>query len=193
MDIEISNIIELDSKHGKLNCFTSKKGQIECLVIFNTPEKNVIPFARVHSACVFSEAIHTLDCDCASQLNAALEYIAKHGGYIFYLYQEGRGIGLTAKINAIDIQNSKGLDTASAFKELGHKSDVRSYDIVTDTMKALNIDCVVLDTSNPNKEKAFVDAGIKVAKRLRLKIESTPKIELYLKEKRSSLGHYEND
>jgi GTP cyclohydrolase II len=149
-------------------------------------------FLRIHSSCIFSEAFHAIDCDCGRQLDAALEHIKLHGGLIIYLYQEGRGLGLAKKIEAISLEKSRNLDTAQAFNELGNEPDPRSYDAAIHVLKELGVTKVILGTDNPQKVEALERGGISVIERVHLEIETNELIDNYRSNKIRALGHHEN-
>ncbi|BEH15618.1 GTP cyclohydrolase II RibA [Marinobacter shengliensis] len=184
--------IQLDTKHGKLITYTHTLNNETCVVIKSETLPRS-PFLRIHSSCLFSESFHATDCDCASQLDAALEYIKKNGGIIIYLYQEGRGIGISEKVKSIYLEQTKALNTAEAFSELGHQQDPRNYAIAIDVLKTENIQIVTIATNNPNKVKALRDSGIIVESRINLDIEKNETMAKYLETKTEALGHYEKD
>lgn len=182
--------IKLLTKVGELEFeYFSHEGQEGIVVRKGTTAS--IQFVRVHSSCLFSEAFQSADCDCALQLNAALDYIGLNGGIVIYLYQEGRGLGLENKIKAISLQHSEGIDTATAFAKLGHRSDPRDYEAASKVLIALNVTDILLATNNPKKVKSLEQAGIKVTGRVNLEVDTTPLIDKYLREKQEVLGHYE--
>ncbi|WP_116887019.1 GTP cyclohydrolase II RibA [Pseudomonas syringae] len=158
-------------------------------VLIRTKELSDIPFLRIHSSCVFSEAFHACDCDCALQLNASLDYINKNNGLVIYLYQEGRGIGLEAKIQAIALQHLEKINTAEAFKKLGFDPDPRTYKAATTILKSLEIKKVILATSNPLKISAVEAAGIEISQRIVLEIPESDKVNNYKNEKKEALSH----
>ena len=123
---------------------------------------NNIP-VRIHDACITSEAFHSLKCDCRHQLEAAMSYIARYGGIIIYLFQEGRGIGLGNKILAYNLQEIQGLDTVEANRALGLPDDTRDYTAAGDILKHFDIQSVSLMTNNPRKVSILNSLGINVA------------------------------
>lgn len=145
--------------------------------------------ARVHSECLTGDALFSLRCDCGNQLQAALQAIAKEGrGAIFYLRQEGRGIGLLNKIKAYKLQDA-GADTVEANEQLGFGADMRDYSILTPMMAALNVKSVRLMTNNPRKVAALEEQGVAVIERIPLHTDSNPHNEKYLSTKAGKLGH----
>lgn len=145
--------------------------------------------ARVHSECLTGDALFSLRCDCGSQLQAALAAIAGAGrGALFYLRQEGRGIGLLNKIKAYRLQD-EGADTVEANERLGFGPDMRDYSILGPMFAHLGIGRVDLMTNNPRKVAALEELGIEVLSRLPLETGSNPHNEKYLRTKGAKLGH----
>lgn len=145
--------------------------------------------ARVHSECLTGDALFSLRCDCGSQLEAALQAIAEAGrGALFYLRQEGRGIGLLNKIRAYKLQDA-GADTVEANEQLGFGADMRDYSILGPMLKHLNIQQVRLMTNNPRKVAALETAGVLITERLPIHTGSNPHNEKYLLTKGAKLGH----
>ncbi len=188
----MSTVIELPTEFGPLEFFHFSHFGQEGLVAQNRNYESP-PFVRVHSSCIFSEAFHAADCDCAVQLNAALKYIGANGGFVIYLYQEGRGLGLKEKIEAISIQSTENVNTAEAFSRLGHSSDPRSYDAVVEVLKELSVDELLLATNNPRKMSALEESGVNVVDRIRLDIETNSLMREYIQQKTEFLGHYEDN
>ncbi len=149
--------------------------------------------ARIHSECLTGDALFSQRCDCGSQLEAAMQTIAKEGrGAIFYLRQEGRGIGLMNKIKAYKLQD-EGADTVEANEALGFGADMRDYSICNDMLSHLDIAAVKLMTNNPRKVKALQDMGINVVERRAIRTGQNPHNEKYLATKAGKLGHMMND
>ncbi len=145
--------------------------------------------ARVHSECLTGDALFSMRCDCGNQLQAALEAIAREGrGALFYLRQEGRGIGLLNKIRAYRLQDA-GADTVEANERLGFGADMRDYSILHPMLEHLHIKSVRLMTNNPRKVAALEELGIEVAERIPLHTGSNPHNEKYLATKAGKLGH----
>ncbi|MEM6546056.1 MAG: GTP cyclohydrolase II, partial [Pseudomonadota bacterium] len=115
--------------------------------------------ARVHSECLTGDALFSLRCDCGNQLQAALRMIAHEGrGAVFYLRQEGRGIGLLNKIKAYNLQD-QGADTVEANEQLGFGADMRDYGILRPMFEHLGVKKVRLLTNNPRKIQALEEQG----------------------------------
>src|ERR1700753_284167 len=124
------------------------------------------PVVRIHSQCTTGDVFHSLRCDCHDQLHLALARIAEEGvGILLYEQQEGRGIGLMAKLRAYELQD-QGLDTIEANLELGYKADCREFALPAEILKQLGIKAVRLITNNPAKVEALELAGIKVPERI---------------------------
>ncbi len=134
----------------------------ERVLVLSHPDKKSST-VRVHSSCMTSEVFGSLRCDCADQLNHSLEYIAHHGGHIIYLDQEGRGIGLSNKIKAYQLQDHNSLDTLDANTALGHPIDARSYENAYYAIKWLGVTHVDLMTNNPLKYEALKSLGLDIA------------------------------
>ena len=144
---------------------------------------------RVHSECLTGDALFSLRCDCGNQLHAALEAIAKEGrGALFYLRQEGRGIGLLNKIKAYKLQDA-GADTVEANEQLGFGADMRDYSMLQPMIEYLGLKSVRLMTNNPRKVAALEEQGVIVAERIALHTDSNPHNEKYLQTKVGKLGH----
>jgi len=148
------------------------------------------PLVRVHSQCLTGDVFHSLRCDCRQQLEMALGMIADAGaGVLVYEQQEGRGIGLMAKLQAYALQDA-GLDTVEANERLGFKADEREYALPTAVLKALGLQRVKLLSNNPEKVSAVQKAGIEVVERVPCEVEpGSAYSEMYLKTKKEKLGH----
>lgn len=149
--------------------------------------------ARVHSECLTGDALFSLRCDCGAQLQAAMHRIAQEGrGVIFYLRQEGRGIGLLNKIKAYKLQD-KGADTVEANEQLGFGADMRDYSILKPMLEHMKIETLKLMTNNPRKVNALNDLGVKVVERLPHETGRNPHNAKYLETKKGKLGHLLED
>ena len=148
---------------------------------------------RVHSECLTGDALFSMRCDCGAQLQAALERIAQEGrGALFYLRQEGRGIGLLNKIKAYKLQD-EGADTVEANEQLGFGADMRDYSICQPMLEHLKIRKVKLLTNNPRKVAALQQLGINVVERIPLQTGQNPHNAKYLATKAGKLGHMFED
>ncbi len=153
-----------------------------------------VPVVRVHSECLTGDALTSLLCDCGDQLQAALTEIARHGcGVLIYLRgHEGRGIGLTAKLQAYALQRG-GLDTVDANRELGLPVDARDYAVAAAMLLDLGVPRVRLLSGNGTKGEQLRAAGIDVVSRHPLRIAERPENAFYLRTKRLRLGHDDAD
>ncbi len=150
------------------------------------------PLVRVHSQCLTGDVFHSLRCDCRQQLEMALSMIRDEGaGILIYEQQEGRGIGLMAKLQAYELQDA-GLDTVEANERLGFKADERDFALPGEILKSLGVKKVRLLSNNPEKVEALEKAGIEVAERVPCEVEPSPHAEDYLKTKKEKLGHILN-
>jgi GTP cyclohydrolase II len=148
------------------------------------------PLVRIHSQCLTGDVFGSLRCDCRLQLELALEKIAQAGaGILLYEQQEGRGIGLMAKLKAYELQD-QGLDTVEANVELGFAADCRAYELPGEVLKLLGVTSVRLITNNPDKVAAIESAGITVAERVSAQVESQESFERYLRTKQEKMGHF---
>jgi 3,4-dihydroxy 2-butanone 4-phosphate synthase/GTP cyclohydrolase II len=143
---------------------------------------------RVHSECLTGDVFHSRRCDCGDQLAAALERIAAEGGVLLYLRQEGRGIGLSAKIHAYKLQE-QGLDTIEANEKLGFASDLRDYGMGAQILCDLGVRRIRLLTNNPKKVVGLEGYGLELVEQLPLCIAPNPHNEKYLETKRVRMGH----
>lgn len=144
---------------------------------------------RVHSECLTGDALFSLRCDCGAQLQAAMHKIALEGrGAIFYLRQEGRGIGLLNKVKAYHLQD-RGADTVEANEQLGFGADMRDYAILRPMFAKLNVQQVKVMTNNPRKITALEEQGVKVVERIKHDTGRNAHNQRYLDTKRGKLGH----
>jgi GTP cyclohydrolase II len=147
------------------------------------------PLVRIHSQCLTGDVFGSLRCDCRLQLELALSKIAQEGGGILlYEQQEGRGIGLMAKLKAYELQD-QGLDTVEANEQLGFAADCRDYDLPAGVLKLLGVSQVRLMTNNPEKVAALESAGITVTERVSAEVEAQETFERYLRTKQEKMGH----
>jgi GTP cyclohydrolase II len=125
-----------------------------------------VPLLRIHSQCFTGEILGSLRCDCRDQLKMAMQAIAKEGrGLVIYEYQEGRGIGLMAKLEAYELQDA-GLDTVEANHALGFKADCRDFSLSAAIVRDLGIKKVRLLSNNPRKCRALTENGVEVVAQL---------------------------
>src|SRR5215469_16171566 len=147
------------------------------------------PLVRIHSQCLTGDVFGSLRCDCRLQLELALTRIAAVGaGILLYEQQEGRGIGLMAKLKAYELQD-QGMDTVEANVELGFAPDCRGYELPAEVLKLMAVPAVRLITNNPEKVAALEAAGIQVTERVSAEVEAQDSFERYLRTKQEKMGH----
>jgi GTP cyclohydrolase II len=147
------------------------------------------PVVRIHSQCLTGDVFGSLRCDCRLQLELALGKIAAAGaGILLYEQQEGRGIGLMAKLKAYELQDH-GLDTVEANVELGFAADCREYELPAKVLNLLGVSQVRLITNNPEKVAALESAGIAVVERLSAEVEPQDTFADYVRTKQEKMGH----
>jgi GTP cyclohydrolase II len=169
-----------------ITAFQSSEGKEH--VIMSAEPFGEIPLVRIHSECFTGDVVGSLRCDCGQQLQLALNAIREHGGLIIYLRQEGRGIGLSAKLEAYDLQD-QGFDTVDANRELGFPDDARTYTEAVSILRSFSIRRVRLLTNNPFKVQALLDAGIDVVEVVPCITTPTEHNKRYLATKKERMGH----
>jgi len=147
-----------------------------------------VPLVRPHSECLTGDVFGSQRCDCGPQLREAVERIAEAGGYLLYLRQEGRGIGLYSKLDAYLLQDS-GLDTYEANLALGHAEDERDYTAAAQMLNALKVDSVALLSNNPDKAAQLERLGLTVCERVPTGVHRSPTNARYLAAKAHRGAH----
>lgn len=151
-----------------------------------SPDEPVL--VRVHSECLTGDVFQSRRCDCGGQLHAAMAHIAASGGVLLYLRQEGRGIGLSAKIHAYKLQE-QGLDTVEANERLGFSSDLRDYGMGAQILADIGVRRIRLLTNNPKKVIGLEGYGLEIVEQLPIAMPANPHNEKYLETKRARMGH----
>jgi GTP cyclohydrolase II len=147
------------------------------------------PLLRIHSQCFTGEVLGSLRCDCSGQFELAMQSITDEGrGLIIYEYQEGRGIGLMAKLQAYELQDG-GIDTVEANHALGFKADCRDFSLPAAMLHDLGVRRVRLLTNNPRKIRAIANAGIEFVAQLRCEVTANPHSLRYLRTKKEKMAH----
>jgi GTP cyclohydrolase II len=168
----------------------AQAGKVEGLVALVMGDIHAAPpLVRIHSQCLTGDVFGSLRCDCRLQLELALSSIAAEGaGILLYEQQEGRGIGLMAKLKAYELQDA-GRDTVEANVELGYEADYREYELPARVLKMLGVTSVKLMTNNPEKVAALESAGITVSERVSAEVESQETFAAYVRTKQEKMGH----
>ncbi len=183
-------VAELPTHFGLFRATAYLDGQnLEHLLLSHGEMKAESPLVRLHSECLTGDVLRSLRCDCGEQLDTALERIAAEGeGYLIYLRQEGRGIGLINKIRAYALQD-QGLDTVEANVCLGFSPDQRDYAVAAAILHDQGIRSIRLMTNNPDKISDLESNQIRVVERVPLQVEAGPENRQYLRTKADKLDH----
>ena len=181
----------LPTEYGnfRMRVFVDDEGAEHSLLSVGLEDSKSTPLVRIHSECLTGDAFGSLKCDCGPQLKASMARVQEEGcGAILYMRQEGRGIGLEAKIRAYALQDL-GLDTLDANLMLGLPADNRDYKIGASMLEALNIPRVELLSNNPDKAEQLIAYGIDVAARSSLVVGVGDENRSYLETKVERMGH----
>ena len=163
--------------------------QEEAVALVMGDIRSAPPLVRIHSQCLTGDVFASMRCDCRQQLELALSMIGAAGaGILVYEQQEGRGIGLMAKLQAYELQD-RGLDTVEANVELGYDNDYREYKLPAEVLRQLGVKAVRLISNNPEKVAALENAGIEVVERVSAQVEAYEHSENYLRTKKEKMGH----
>ena len=165
-------------------------GREHIAIVIGEPPKDAPVLVRIHSECFTGDFLASLKCDCGDQLRSAVRILGETGGGILlYLAQEGRGIGLVAKLKAYALQD-QGFDTVDANLRLGFETDERDFGPAAAMLQALGYSKVRLMTNNPDKVAALAACGIEIAERVPHRMADNPHNVAYLKTKRERTGHF---
>jgi GTP cyclohydrolase II len=166
------------------------KGERETALVMTLGDlQGRVPLLRIHSQCLTGEALGSLRCDCRGQLEVAMFTIAEEEfGLVIYLHQEGRGIGLMAKLQAYALQD-QGLDTIEANEALGFDADCRDFSLAVAVLHELRVRQVRLMTNNPLKSEALIKGGIEVIDLIACEAPPSPYALTYLRTKKEKMGH----
>jgi len=178
------------AEQGRLHIFRPENGGVEHYAIeIGRPDRDKPVLARLHSACFTGDVLGSLKCDCGPQLRTALAEMGRAGaGVLFYLNQEGRGIGLANKMRAYSLQD-QGFDTVEANHRLGFEDDERDFRIGADLLRRMGFSAVRLMTNNPRKVEMMQAEGIAVTERVPLITGTNRHNAHYLSVKRDKSGH----
>lgn len=190
MSLTFISEAELPTEFGTFRVHVFEhQGQEHLALVMGSLRDSDIILTRIHSECLTGDGLFSLRCDCGPQLAHAMKAIQDKGqGVLIYLRQEGRGIGLTEKIKAYQLQD-QGLDTFDANIKLGHAADSRDYGMLKEVFDHLNVKQVDLMTNNPDKIKALESQGIIVHKRIPLHVGHNPHNKRYIDTKKSRFKH----
>ena len=190
--IEVGDCVDMPTEHGhfKLIPFRQKSNGLEHVALIKgewTPDEPVL--VRVHSSCMTGDIFGSMRCDCGEQLHKAMEMIDRAGkGAVVYLQQEGRGIGLMAKIAAYKLQE-EGYDTVDANIHLGYDADERDYGVGAQILREIGVRKMRLLTNNPVKRAGLEGFGLEVVENVPIEITPNPFNERYLHTKKERMGH----
>lgn len=184
-------VVKLPTDFGEFDCYSYHSkvdGQTHLALVHGEidPEKPVL--CRVHSECLTGDVFASRRCDCGSQLHAAMRRVAQEGGVILYLRQEGRGIGLAAKLHAYKLQE-QGFDTVDANVELGFAPDLRDYGVGAQMLRDLGVRHLRLLTNNPRKIVGLAGHGLDIVEQIPINIPAHDDNRHYLETKRDRMGH----
>src|SRR5579859_5267932 len=168
---------------------TAKRERETALVMMLGNPRTRTPLLRIHSQCLTGEVLGSLRCDCRGQLELAMSAIAdEESGLVIYEYQEGRGIGLMAKLRAYALQD-QGLDTIEANEALGFDADCRDFSLAVAILHELKIRQVRLMSNSPKKVEALTKGGIEVIELIACEAPPSPHALSYLRTKKKKMGH----
>src|SRR4051795_30691 len=190
--VELEQIVKMPTDYGDfdLHLYRSKlDGQHHLALVKGRIDKNKPTLVRVHSQCLTGDVFASRRCDCGNQLHAAMRQIEEEGqGVLVYMRQEGRGIGLAAKIHAYKLQE-EGLDTVEANAKLGYATDLRDYGLGAQILFDLGVRRFRFLTNNPKKVVGLEGYGLEMIEQVPIRGEVNPHNERYLETKKQKLGH----
>jgi 3,4-dihydroxy 2-butanone 4-phosphate synthase/GTP cyclohydrolase II len=181
----------LPTKHGEfdMKIYKSEVDGAEHIALIKGDVGEGDVLVRVQSECITGEVFLSEKCDCRGQLDQAMEKISEERcGVLLYMRQEGRGIGLTNKVKAYELQRN-GLDTVEANRELGFEADLRDYGIGAQILADIGVRRIRLMTNNPQKVVGLEGYGIQIVERIGLEIAPGKRNHSYLKTKKNKMGH----
>ena len=183
---------KLPTKYGEFKMYHFDEGESSFSVLGIDANSSKTPIVRVHSECFTGDVFGSMRCDCGEQLSLSLKKISDYGhGYLIYLKQEGRGIGLNNKLNAYNLQD-EGFDTFEANLKLGFKDDMRDYHQALLFLKKFNINKLKLISNNPEKINFLLENNIEIEERIDLGIFPNQKNRKYFIAKKNKKNHFLN-
>jgi 3,4-dihydroxy 2-butanone 4-phosphate synthase/GTP cyclohydrolase II len=190
--VEREQIVKLPTENGDfdLHLYRAKlDGMHHLALVKGKIDQTKTTLVRVHSECLTGDVFGSRRCDCGNQLHAALRQIAEEGnGVLVYMRQEGRGIGLAAKIHAYKLQE-EGLDTVEANAKLGYASDLRDYGLGAQILFDLGVRKFRFLTNNPKKVVGLEGYGMQMVEQVPIRSQANPHNAKYLETKKVKLGH----
>jgi 3,4-dihydroxy 2-butanone 4-phosphate synthase/GTP cyclohydrolase II len=190
--VEAVEVVRMPTDYGDFNLhlYRSKIDGLHHLALVKGDVRNRPGvLVRVHSECLTGDVFGSRRCDCGPQLHAAMQMIEEEGqGVILYMRQEGRGIGLPAKLRAYKLQEG-GLDTVEANLKLGFPMDLRDYGVGAQMLCDLGLKTIRLLTNNPKKVVGLQGYGLEILEQLPIRVKPNPHNAGYLKTKRERMGH----
>jgi 3,4-dihydroxy 2-butanone 4-phosphate synthase/GTP cyclohydrolase II len=190
--VERMTTVRLPTAYGEFTAVAFREvltGKNHVALVKGEVEGREDVLVRVHSECLTGDVFHSLRCDCGEQLELALRRIAaEERGVLLYMSQEGRGIGLLAKLKAYELQEN-GLDTVEANIQLGFPPDAREYGIGSQILADLGLSTIRILTNNPRKITGIEGFGLKVVEQVPIEVPPNLENRLYLEAKRDKLGH----
>jgi len=178
-----------ESVVGDFITFSGREITKEHLVIGLGPWRDAaIPLVRIHSECLTGDVFGSQKCDCGQQLQESIAQISRDGGFLIYLRQEGRGIGLYNKLDAYALQNN-GFDTFEANQILQFPDDLRDFRCAAEMLKVLGCKSIRLLSNNPDKVAQLERHGVKVVARINTGLFLTESNAKYIEAKRVKAGH----
>lgn len=189
--VHCEQVIDLPTDYGMFACHlyrVATDGSHHLALVRGEIDPAQPVLVRVHSECLTGDVFQSQRCDCGAQLDAAMSHIAAQGGVLLYLRQEGRGIGLAAKIHAYKLQE-QGLDTIEANEKLGFAADLRDYGMGAQILADLGVRSIKLLTNNPKKVVGLSGYGLTIVEQLPIRPEENEHNRHYLKTKRERMGH----
>lgn len=191
--VTVAEMIDLPVSGSELRCrmcsFENLPDNCEhVLLVFGDPDNSLAPLVRVHSECLTGDVFGSLRCDCGEQLSNAVKQLKEEGGYLLYLRQEGRGIGLYKKLQAYRLQD-QGLDTFEANASLGFDADLRTFTPAAAMLLALGVRRARLLTNNPDKVAQLTANGVDIVERISTPAYINPHNRRYLAAKVGKANH----
>jgi 3,4-dihydroxy 2-butanone 4-phosphate synthase/GTP cyclohydrolase II len=191
--VERVEVVKMPTEHGDFDFYLFRStldGQHHIALVKGDVAGKAGVLVRVHSECLTGDVFGSRRCDCGPQLHQAMRQVAAAGqGVIVYMRQEGRGIGLPAKIQAYKLQE-RGYDTVEANLKLGYKMDLREYGLGAQILTDLGLRTIRLLTNNPRKVVGLEGYGLEIVEQVPIRVSPNPHNQRYLKTKRDKMGHW---